>query len=99
TPPRPPLFPYTTPFRSRRVSLLFSGDAVPEAGAALTAADGKEAGYVTRAARIWDPPRIIGMGYVRKGADAPGATLHWPGGTATRSEEHTSELQSLTNLV
>jgi len=23
------------------------------------------------------------MGYVRKEAEAPGATLHWPGGTAT----------------
>jgi len=67
----------------RRVGLLFSGDAVPEAGAPLTTADGKEAGYVTRAARVWDPPRVIGMGYVRKEAEAPGATLHWPGGTAT----------------
>jgi len=67
----------------RRVSLLFSGDAVPEEGAPLTTADGKEAGYVTRAARIWDPERIIGMGYLRKEAEAPGTTLHWPGGTAT----------------
>ena len=67
----------------RRVMLLFSGDAVPKAGEALTTADGKEAGYVTRAARIWDPLRIIGMAYVRKEAEAPGATLHWPSGTAT----------------
>ena len=67
----------------RRVSLLFSGDAVPEVGAALTTADGKEAGYVTRAGRIWDPPRLIGMGYVRKDAEMPGATLQWSGGTAT----------------
>ena len=66
----------------RRVSLLFSGHAVPEAGTPLTTADGKEAGYVTRAARVWDPPRIIGMGYVRKGTEAPGNALHWPGGTA-----------------
>jgi folate-binding protein YgfZ len=71
----------------RRVGLLFSGDAVPEAGAVLTmdgsASDNKEAGYVTRAARIWDPPRVIGMGYVRKEAEAPGTTLRWPSGTAT----------------
>ena len=67
----------------RRVSLLFSGDTVPEAGAVLTTADGNEAGYVTRAARIWDPPRIIGMGYVRKESEAPGTTLQWPSGTAT----------------
>jgi len=71
----------------RRVNLLFTGDAIPEAGAALTAADGKEAGYVTRAARIWDPPRIIGMGYLgtgylREGPESPGATLEWSGGTA-----------------
>ena len=67
----------------RRVGLLFSGDALPEAGAALTTGDGKEAGYVTRAARIWDPPRVIGMGYVRKEAETPGTTLQWAGGTAT----------------
>jgi len=66
----------------RRVSLLFSGDAVPEPGFPLTADDGKEVGSVTRAARVWDPPRIIGMGYVRNEADALGANLHWPGGTA-----------------
>jgi folate-binding protein YgfZ len=66
----------------RRVGLLFSGNAVPEAGTALTV-DGKEAGNVTRAARIWDPERVIGMGYVRKEAEAPGTTLQWAGGTAT----------------
>ena len=67
----------------RRVSLLFSGDAVPRPGSPLTADEGKEVGSVTRAARVWDPPRIIGMGYVRKEAEAPGANLHWSGGTAT----------------
>jgi folate-binding protein YgfZ len=66
----------------RRVSLLFSGDAVPGPGVPLTA-DGKEVGSVTRAARVWDPPRIIGLGYVRKEAEAPGTDLRWPGGTAT----------------
>ena len=67
----------------RRVSLLFSGDAVPEPGAPLTTPDGKEAGQVTRAARIWDPGRVIGMGYVKKETEAPGTTLQWSGGTAT----------------
>ena len=66
----------------RRVSLLFSGDAVPEPGIALTDDDGKEVGSVTRAARVWDPPRIIGMGYVRKEAEAQGTNFHWPGGAA-----------------
>ena len=67
----------------RRVSLLFSGNAIPQPGTPLTLGDGKEAGYVTRAAQVWDPPRILGMGYVRKEAEAPGAVLHWLGGTAT----------------
>jgi folate-binding protein YgfZ len=71
----------------RRVSLLFGGDAIPEPGAPLTmdaaTSGGREAGYVTRAARIWDPTRVIGMGYVRKEAEAPGTTLLWDGGTAT----------------
>jgi folate-binding protein YgfZ len=67
----------------RRVSLLFPGDAVPEAGAVLTTVDGKEAGYITRTARIWDPARVIGMGYVRKEAETAGTTLHWSGGAAT----------------
>ena len=66
-----------------RISLLFSGEAIPEAGTVLTTVDDKEAGYITRAARIWDPPRIIGMGYVRQEAKVPGTILHWPGGTAT----------------
>ena len=66
----------------RRVELLFSGNAVPEPDAPLTL-EGKEVGTVTRAARIWDPTRILGMGYVRKEAAAPGTALEWSGGTAT----------------
>jgi len=66
----------------RRVELLFSSDAVPEPETVLML-EGKEVGHVTRAARIWDPTRIIGMGYVRKEANAPGTVLQWSGGTAT----------------
>jgi folate-binding protein YgfZ len=66
----------------RRVELLFSGDAVPEPDALLTL-DGKEVGYVTRAARTWDPPRILGMGYARKEANAPGTVLQCASETAT----------------
>jgi folate-binding protein YgfZ len=66
----------------RRVDLLFAGDVVPEAGAVLTV-DGKEMGAVTRAARAWDPPRVLAMGYVRKEANAPGTILHWANGNAT----------------
>jgi glycine cleavage system aminomethyltransferase T len=66
----------------QRVRLAFSGDVVPEPEAPLTL-DGKEVGYVTRAARAWDPPRILGMGYVRKEANAPSAVVQWASGTAT----------------
>jgi folate-binding protein YgfZ len=66
----------------QRVRLVFSGDVVPEAGTPITL-DGKEAGYVTRAARTWDPPRILGMAYARKEAAAPGTVLEWSGGIAT----------------
>jgi folate-binding protein YgfZ len=66
----------------RRVELLFSGDAVPEPETPLTL-DGREVGYVTRAARAWDPPRVIGMAYVRKEANASGTVLQCGGATAT----------------
>ena len=63
----------------RRVSLHFVGDALPEAGAVLLF-EGKEVGAVTRVARAWDPPRVIGMGYVRSPANAAGTKLQWASG-------------------
>ena len=66
----------------KRVQLVFSGDVVPEADAILTV-DGKEVGYVTRAAKVLDPQRILGMGYVRKEASAPGTVVRWTNGSAT----------------
>src|SRR6266851_5167130 len=66
----------------QRVQLVFSGDVVPEPEAPLSL-DGKEVGYVTRAARTWDPPRILGMGYARKEASAPGTVAPWANGTRT----------------
>jgi aminomethyltransferase len=66
----------------QRVRLAFSGDVVPEQEAPLTI-DGKEVGHVTRAARTWDPARILGMAYVRKEAAAPETVLQWASGTAT----------------
>jgi aminomethyltransferase len=68
----------------QRVRLAFSGEALPEAGTPLMMED-KEVGFVTRAAKAWDsvPPRILGMGYVRKEGNAPGTTLQWAAGTAT----------------
>ena len=66
----------------QRVQLTFSGDAVPAPDTLLTL-DGKEVGYVTRAARTWDPLRVIGMGYARKEAAAPGTVLQCAGRSAT----------------
>ena len=66
----------------RRVGLRFAGDAVPSSGEVLTA-DGKEAGYVTRAAFSPMMSCAIGMGYVRKENNELGQELHWQGGIAT----------------
>lgn len=65
----------------RRVSLQFSGNAVPTAGERLTA-HGKEVGYVTRAAFSPAQTAVIGMGYVRRENNAPGNQLQWKGGVA-----------------
>jgi folate-binding protein YgfZ len=66
----------------RRVELLFAGDVVPEGGAELIV-DGKAAGYVTRAARSWFPPAVLGMGYLSKEHRGAGAKVQWSGGSAT----------------
>jgi folate-binding protein YgfZ len=66
----------------RRVELLFTGEHVPENGAELTV-DGKAAGYVTRAARSWFPPSVLGMGYLSKEHRSVGAKVQWTGGSAT----------------
>jgi folate-binding protein YgfZ len=65
----------------RRVGLRFTGEAVPFAGEVLTS-DGKEAGYVTRAALSPALSSAIGMGYVRKGNNEVGDQLEWQGGKA-----------------
>ena len=64
-------------------TLIKKGDHLSfHVGGALVA-DGKEAGYVTRAAFSPELSCPIGMGYVRKESKAPGTTLEWRGGTAT----------------
>ena len=65
----------------RRVSLVF-GRSVPAPGEPLVA-EGKEAGYVTRAAFSPRLSRAIGMGYVRRESNSPGTVLKWQEGTAT----------------
>src|SRR5258706_6230540 len=58
----------------RRVGLRFTGEAVPSPGEILTS-EGKEAGYVTRAAFAPALSSAIGMGYVRKENTSPGSNL------------------------
>ena len=66
----------------RRVGLRFSGETVPASGDVL-ASDGKEAGFVTRAAFSPALSSAIGMGYVRKENNSPDSKMEWQGGTAT----------------
>jgi folate-binding protein YgfZ len=69
----------------RRVDLIFDGAGVPVAGETLTV-DGKEVGFVTRAAIPSFLTHAIGMGYVRKDHNAAGSRLNWSGGTAVVSK-------------
>jgi folate-binding protein YgfZ len=69
----------------RRVDLVFNNASAPPAGTILTV-EGKEVGSVTRSAT---PPLLkfaIGMGYVRKEANARGTTLEFLNGAATISQ-------------
>jgi len=66
----------------RRVGLRFTGETVPGPGEIL-AFEGKEAGFVTRAAFAPALASAIGMGYLRKENNSPGSNLEWRDGTAT----------------
>src|SRR5204862_4455589 len=82
-PPGPPLFPYTTLFRSSR-SASTSWNAASAAAAAGSRAARRRSGCGCAGSRGW-------------GRDER-CTDH-PRGTCPRSEEHTSELQSRRELV
>lgn len=69
----------------RRVELVFDGTSAPPAGEPLTV-DGKEVGFVTRAAVPCFLTHAVGMGYVRKDNNAPGSRLSWSGGKAVVSK-------------
>src|SRR5690606_40202704 len=94
-PPRPALFPYTTLFRSRGAG---AGGARTgrrphgEPGARLRAGAALSVGGVERGAGEGGDDQ--GDAEVRP---SPGVVV--PQGSAGRSEEHTSELQSRENLV
>src|SRR5258706_2374893 len=82
-PPRSTLFPYTTLFRS------------PVRGRERRAAEGR----CPRSPDRDQPPPQVHQQVLAGAGGAGGAVLRRPEGPAPRSEEHTSELQSLTNLV
>src|SRR5262249_56143993 len=95
-PPAPPLFPYTALFRSRGVGReggARAGGAAPARARARSALPlppraWTEGGAALRAAA----PVRAGARFLLVGALVSACA-------STRSEEHTSELQSLTNLV
>src|SRR2546427_5973530 len=84
-PPRSTLFPYTTLFRS--------GLAVSGAQVKMTLANGTVLTGTTNGDGIYSAPQIPLGTFTASRVDAV------PVGRAGRSEEHTSELQSQSNLV
>src|SRR5256885_14548409 len=95
-PPRSTLFPYTTLFRSAGVGL--QGDEA-EAHIRHTRALGEDPGVSARC-DVGAELQVDGVGIeVDPLDDVLRARLHVAGGDPSRSEEHTSELQSPCNLV
>src|SRR5262249_62143111 len=88
-PPRSPLFPYTTLFRS--ADRRGTADAAVEVGP-LIARPVRPPGV---AAAVAAACRLLPLGVGRQTAAGPARI----GVGLVRSEEHTSELQSLTNIV
>src|SRR5258708_15240797 len=84
-PPRSPLFPYTTLFRSAN-----HGVPAPLLPLGVRAAEGRTGLHAARITDSADPARLR----------VPTLIVHGPDDTfAPRSEEHTSELQSPDHLV
>src|SRR5437016_8897862 len=88
-PPRSTLFPYTTLFRSKPLEK----DSILERPARpvmSTSSSGDDSRMLSEGIRLWPPARIRAPSPWRSSKSKA---------SANRSEEHTSELQSLTNLV
>src|SRR3712207_8226347 len=86
-PPRSPLFPYTTLFRSGRAEHRFAGDGRDDGLGQDAQADAHRPEPVDQVEQEAGDPAVVGRG--------GGEKIHAP----TRSEEHTSELQSRQYLV
>src|SRR5262249_62389393 len=89
-PPRSTLFPYTTLFRS---SAMRAFDVVGENLQLRLGVDGRAVGKQQHLVRL------LGVGLLRILANENLAVENTVSLIGKRSEEHTSELQSLTNLV
>src|SRR2546430_5630829 len=86
-PPRSTLFPYTTLFRSRRQTGISQGEAALARGqAAMKAKDYAAAHEEFRTAVVYLPDAVVSGKAHDEAVEG-------------RSEEHTSELQSQSNLV
>src|SRR2546430_5260335 len=83
-PPRSTLFPYTTLFRSRAVRAVISADGKPLKAFPL------EVSQVASPEAVYPLDRML-VEVMERGTGR--------GARAVRSEEHTSELQSQSNLV
>src|SRR2546430_10734888 len=89
-PPRSTLFPYTTLFRSQKAAAVFR-----EAAAGRKASRAQGIGSSRRAVQQERSGRGRGSEHVLVSHGGSGNRRE----TSTRSEEHTSELQSQSNLV
>src|SRR5262249_59998503 len=98
-PPTPPPFPYTTLFRSKDDTVVLT---VTDAGLAHRMSSAIQASIETIRRRVGafgtTEPSIQREGRSRVLVQVPGISdvERW---ASPRSEEHTSELQSLTNIV
>src|SRR5688572_32312132 len=87
-PPSSTLFPYTTLFRSQQAQAQ-----IEQAKAALRQAEEKAS---IRPGQAFDPNKVPEVANARVALELAEKNLRPPG---PRSEEHTSELQSQSNLV
>src|SRR5205085_10377447 len=98
-PPGPPLFPYTTLFRSRLLGLDHERERSARA-LALLRAGGMRAGFGSDAKALGvGLAAAAGVQAARLAAAGAQAPLERVADGPARSEEHTSELQSQSNLV
>src|SRR2546427_7864823 len=95
-PPRSTLFPYTTLFRSGRIITKYSTTNISASGAMPYSCDMKSPPEAAAAGAVWAKAEEINTGKT-PGLEGKRVAAHAV--CTGRSEEHTSELQSQSNLV